>query len=491
MISTTTPDGAVLDQVRRARAAQRLWAEQPVRRRLALVRAFRHLLASEADLLCDVIHRDLGKHRAESLGGDLLPTADACLFLERQAARLLQPRRVSWRQRPVWLFGQSDVVHRRPRGVVGIIGTWNYPVFLNSVQIVQALVAGNAVLWKPSEVAPATAEALAGLLRRAGFPPDLLQTLPATREMGPVLAEADVDHIVFTGSEKVGRRLAARLGERLVSSTLELSGCDAQLVLEDADIRLAARAAWFGTTLNRGQTCIAVRRAFVQRRVYDDFCDVLRPLVASSQAVRLALPAQLAQAERLIEQAQADGAKLLVAQVALPVASECKPTVVIDARPEMALCQEASFAPLMAVLPFDTLEEALEQERRCCFALGASVFTRNLALAERIATSLRAGCVTVNDVVVPTAHPATPFGGRGASGWGQTQGAEGLLEMTVPQVVSVRQGTFRPHYDGAEPGRQDAQAELLQGLLDAGHARTLRQRLAGWGRVLRRMWRGV
>src|SRR5439155_14906058 len=141
---------------------------------------------------------------------------------------------------------------------------------LNAVQILQALVAGNVVLWKPSELTPGTAEALAGLFRRAGFAPNLLQVLPATREMGPVLAGLDVDHVVFTGSAGVGRKLAARLGERLISSTLELSGCDAQLVLEDADVRLAARAAWFGATLNRGQTCIAVRRAFVQRRLHDE-----------------------------------------------------------------------------------------------------------------------------------------------------------------------------------------------------------------------------
>src|SRR5262249_22046278 len=164
-----------------------------------------------------------------------------------------------------------DAVHRRPWGVVGVIGTWNYPVYLNVVQVAQALVAGNAVLWKPSEHTPRTADLTHRLFLDAGFPPGLFAKLPATPEAGPLLAEAEVDYVVFTGSEAVGRRLAARLGERLVPSTMELSGCDAMFVLDDADVELAAKGAWFGVTLNRGQTCIAVRRIFVQRGRYSSF----------------------------------------------------------------------------------------------------------------------------------------------------------------------------------------------------------------------------
>src|SRR5262249_26562331 len=156
-------------------------------------------------------------------------------------SRLLRPRRVSWRLRPAWLWGQNDTVYRRPRGIVGIIGTWNYPLFLNGTQIVQSLTAGNGVLWKPSEVAPARAAALRKVLQQAGFPEGLIQVLPATREAGQSLTDAEVDHVVFTGSANVGERIAAHLGGRLISSTLELSGCDAQIVLDDADVNLAAR----------------------------------------------------------------------------------------------------------------------------------------------------------------------------------------------------------------------------------------------------------
>jgi acyl-CoA reductase-like NAD-dependent aldehyde dehydrogenase len=451
------------------------------------VRELRRFLISECHLLCDAVARDLGKTTEEALAGDVLPLADACLFLERQAARLLRPRTVPGRLRPLWLLGQSDQVHRRPHGVVGLIGTWNYPLFLAGVPLLQALTAGNGVIWKPSEVAPASASALFGLLQRAGFPDELVLLLEATRSAGQDLANADIDHLAFTGSSRTGPILAENLGKRLVSSTLELSGCDALFVLDDADVSLAARAAWFGATMNRGQTCLAVRRAFVPRSQLETFTRALKPLVEAATPLRLALASQVQQVDLLVQQALAEGASLLGGQ-GLPARPEapdlCQPVVVLDARPEMELCREALFAPVMAVLPYENLEDAIHMDAQCPFGLGASIFTRSPARAGELAARLRTGTVAVNDVVVSTAHPATPFGGRGMSGWGVTQGAEGLLEMTVPQVVSTRGGTFRPHYEMAAGG-SGPKGDLLWGFLEMGHGWTLGQRCRGFFRLLR------
>ncbi|HEY7424348.1 MAG TPA: aldehyde dehydrogenase family protein [Gemmataceae bacterium] len=470
------------DLLNRARAAQAVWRRLPIRRRLLPVQALRHLLVGECARLCAAVAQDVDKPAEETLACEVLPLADACRFVERRAARLLRPR--SRRLRPLWLFGERDTVYRRPRGVVGIIGTWNYPLFLNGTQMVQALAAGNAVLWKPSEAAPASAAALHALMRRAGFPAELCPMLDATREAGQALTDAAVNHVVFTGSAATGRAIARKLGERLISSTLELSGCDALFVLEDADVPLAARAAWFGATLNRGQTCLAVRRAFVQRPVYTAFCEALRELASRASSVCLTLPAQARLAEQLVRDALAGGGRLLI-EAPPDEGDACTPRVVIDARPEMALCREASFAPLTAVLPFDSVEEVLSMERRCPYALGASIFAGEERRAVRLAAELRAGMVAVNDVIVATAHPATPFSGHGDSGWGVTQGEEGLLEMTVPQVVSVRGGRFRPHYDLAMGQGAERQTEMLRGLLESAHAATLGQRLRGWWRLLR------
>jgi acyl-CoA reductase-like NAD-dependent aldehyde dehydrogenase len=489
MTPICTSANPIAERIDRARRAGRAWSSTSIRHRLVPVDRFRLLLVKHCDALCGAVCQDVGKPIGEVLADEILPTADACRFLLRNAPRLLRPRHVPSAHRPLWLWGQRDTVHRVPRGVVGIIGTWNFPLLLNTVQILHALVAGNAVLWKPSEIAPTLASLLHDLLLQAGFPADLLQMLPATREMGPILADAPVDHIVFTGSVAVGRKLAAHLGERLVSSTLELSGCDAQLVLEDADVSLAARAAWFGSTINHGQTCIAVRRSFVHRSLYPAFCDELRTH-ARPVAMKLALPAQLCHAKRIIEEALAEGGRLLL-EPAPDQDGTCTPAIVVDARPEMALCHESTFAPVLAVLPFDSIDDALVMERSSPLALGASIFTRNPSRGEALASRLRAGVVTINDVVVPTAHPATPFGGRGDSGWGVTQGEEGLLEMTVPQTVSVRAGSFRPHYDSSDPARLAAQEDLLRGLMQARHAPTLLTRLAGWWRLIRAARRGI
>src|SRR5262245_42114972 len=280
MTSTPTTTLPFADEARACRAAQQRWAALSVRERLRPITELRHLLVEEADRRCEAVERDVNRPAAEVVSTDIVPTADALKYLQKDAARVLRPQSVSILRRPLWLWGQRDVINRRPHGIVGIIGTWNYPIFLNAVQIAHALTAGNGVLWKPSELMPDSAERLHALFLRAGYPPELLQRLPATREAGPMVAEADVDHVVFTGSAHVGRKLAARLGERLISSTLELSGVDAMFVLADANIEMAAQAAWFGATLNKGQTCLAVRRIFVDRAVYPAFLDALRPLAA-------------------------------------------------------------------------------------------------------------------------------------------------------------------------------------------------------------------
>ncbi len=400
------------------------------------------MLVESREELTAVACAEVDRIPHEMIATDLLPTAAACRFLETDATRILAPRRISGR--PLWLFGCRDVVHRRPRGIVGILGTWNYPIFLNAVPILHALVAGNAVIWKPSERTPKTATLLHELFLRAGFPPERFAMLPATRDGGETLIEADIDFLHFTGSEPVGRKIATRLGERLIPSALELSGCDAIIVLPDADVQLAARAAWFGATLNKGRTCMAGRRAIVARPLFEAFANALR-----------ALPA--------------NGISFL-----------------IEPAPGHPSRRDATFEPILAVMAYDTLDDAVQIHAESPFRLTASIFTNDANAANELAANLRVGVVTVNDVIAPTAHPATPFGGRGAAGWGVTQGVEGLLEMTVPQVVTTRKGKFRPHIDAAISGNPAA-GDVTTGILRMTHARQWRERWSGMWQMLRGM----
>jgi acyl-CoA reductase-like NAD-dependent aldehyde dehydrogenase len=473
----------------RARAAQRVWAERPLPERLAFVRPLRHSLAANAEKLCLATTHDVGRPADEVLTTDVLPVADALRFLERRAGRILRPKRVSGTDRPWWLQGERETIHRRPRGVVGIIGTWNYPLLLNVVTIAQALVAGNAVAWKPSELTPTVAEDVHNLFLAAGVPAELFARLPATREAGPQLIEEDIDFLVFTGSSNVGRKIAARLGERLIPSDLELSGLDAFFVLDDADVTLAAQAAWFASMLNTGQTCLAARRGFVHRKCYDDFLAALRPLAKDPRPEPLVLIGQVRQAERLVTASIAAGARTF--DGATPAGADdpprFPPTVLVDVRTEMPVCREASFAPLLAVIPFDDESQLVAESERCGYGLGASIFSKDVTRAKRLAARLRVGSVAINDTIVGTAHPATGFGGVRESGWGVTRGEEGLLSLTAPQVVTTRAGRFRPHYRPANP----ALAETMKGLLAWYHAEHGRDRRAGFRRMVRGFWRFV
>ena len=186
-----------------ARDAQTAWAALPLRQRLRPVRELRALLVERRAALTVAIEADVERPPAEVIATDVLPSASACKYLLTDAARILKDRRAG--RTPLWLMGSRDTVVRRPRGVVGVVGTWNYPLFLNLVPVVHALTAGNAVLWKPSENTPRFAAEFAMLFAAAGYPAGLLQTLPATREAGPRLAEASIDFLHFTGSEAVGR----------------------------------------------------------------------------------------------------------------------------------------------------------------------------------------------------------------------------------------------------------------------------------------------
>jgi aldehyde dehydrogenase (NAD+) len=255
-----------------------------------------------------------------------------------------------------------------------------------------------------------------------------------------------------------------------------------------------------------------VRRAFAQRAIYPQFVERLQSKLNDAQPMTLVLPGQVKQADRLVADARSTGGRILQPPSPpspLPQSRErgekpllpspgfaregmgvrvCAPRIVADAKPEMALCREDCFAPLLAVLPFDTVDDALRMDADCKYGLGSSVFTSDPDAGKQLAPQLRTGMVSINDAVVPTAHPATPFGGRGWSGWGSTQGPEGLLGMTVPQVVSVRSGKFRPHYEPTG-GPGGPLHRMLQGMLEWRHAPRFGQRFRGFWKMLGGGWR--
>lgn len=454
----------------------------PLHARLQWISHFRRQLMAHAPAWIQAARQELKKTAAETLGAEILPLAEACRFLERNAAGILKPRKVGGS--PFWL-GDRETVLREPHGVVAIIGTWNYPFFLSGVQILHALAAGNRVVWKPSEMAPLCAEQLQKSFRQAGVPEEWLVVLPAERDWGSWICEQEIDWLVFTGAEKTGRVIARRLGERLIPSTLELSGHDPMIVLKDApDPLQVAMAAWFGMTTNHGQTCVAPRRLLIDQAIYEKVLAPLRSKFAAAGAKTLAAAKQKEHALDLIASAQAAGATVTAAAADVHSVgpNQMHPVLVETNRTDLPIWREALFAPVLVASAFD--KESLIARRLGPEAptLGASIFSADLDRARALAATLDAGLVTINDLIAPLAHPGAPFGGQGKSGWGVTQGAEGLLEMTRAKTISVRSGKFRPHYDG--PWKGNDHRDLLWNLLKMSHAPSWKERAWGfWGLI--------
>ncbi len=437
---------AVRDAARTAAAA---WAATPLHARLATIRRFRRLAANAADTLAATIARP----HADTIVAEILPLLEAARFLERRAPDLLAPRRLR-AGRPAWLLGVTATIRRDPLGAVLILAPGNYPLFLPGTQALQALVAGNAVCWKPAPGTEAPAHAMAALLAQAGLPPRTLQILDPRD--GPEAIEHAYDRIVLTGSAETGIRVLQAAAPHLTPATMELSGADPVFVLPGADLALVASCLAYGLRLNAGATCIAPRRVMVPHTMAAELETRLLPMLPPIPDARTPAPIA-ARLATLLAAAVAQGARL-------HHPGPARPAILADATPDMDILRHDVFAPWLALIPVADAEAALRHDRLCPFALGASIFGPP-AEAQALATRLRAGSVCINDLIVPTADPRLPFGGAARSGFGRTRGAEGLLEMTAPRTISERR-RFRPHLappTPADPTRFAAMARLLHG----------------------------
>ena len=391
--------------------------------RLDWLRRFRDGVRLHHEELVELASDEVGKPRFEALAADIMPLVASCNWHLRNGRRLLRARRVGGGG----LFGLGHRVERRrvPAGRVLVIATWNYPVQLLGIQLVQAVVAGNAVVVKPSERAPRTQARLIELAVEAarGLPgiDGTIESRSASREEGRrVLADERFDHVVFTGSTGVGRAIAEVCAARLIPTTLELSGSDSAIVLSDADARAAARAVFMGFTANAGQTCMAPRRALVARPALAAFTDELARLVAGA--------------------------------LEPPNGRAMRPIAVLDCPAEGALFVGAHFGPALAVRAFDSLEEALALHARAGQYLATSVWTRRPRAepAERLAGRLAcagSGLVHFNSVLLPSAHPGVSISGHGASGWGASRGEGGLLALTREVFVTRTSALLAPPAD--------------------------------------------
>lgn len=432
-----------------ARAAQKVWAKYAIGEKLAILRRIRARLADRAGDLA-VEGSCPGHSVSEVLAAELLPLMEACRFLERNAERILATTVLGSAGKPVWLGSVEGQIRREPLGVVGVISPSNYPLFLGAVQVLQALVAGNAVVWKPAGGCAGVARSFASLLLECGLPRGILHVLCDSDEKGRELVDQDLDKVFFTGSYDVGVRVAGALGGRAVPLVAELSGCDAMFVREDAEMPRVGAALRFGLGFNASRTCIAPRRVFVARKAAAEFERVLSETVASLPRSPVAERDRVRLAA-VLSRARAAGVRFLEGADGGDLHHPSTPVVAFVDSESAAIFHGDFFFPVLSVMHVEDDAEAIAADAACPYALGATIFTRSESAAEHLASNIRAGCIVVNDVIVPTADPRVPFGGSLRSGHGVTRGAEGLLAMTRVKVVQTRRGGIPPHLSGETP----------------------------------------
>jgi len=431
------------DQVRaavaRARVGQTAWAEIGVRKRVAVLREFQRGLQRRKSEIAEVITREAGKPLAEALTTEVLVVLDAARFLIDHAFRLLSDEPIPHGNLVAKL--KSGWLLREPYGVIGIVSPWNYPFSTPATEVLAALVAGNAVVLKPSEFTSLVALELESLLHAAGVPRDVFRVVVGDGTTGAALIDSPIDKLVFTGSVATGKHIAAAAAERLLPVVLELGGKDPMLVLDDADVDVASSAAVWGAFVNAGQACLSVERCYVHRSLHEAF---LRACVEKTKALRVGYgldrdtdmgpmihERQLQVVESHVEDAIARGARVLTGGCRLPELGKnfYQPTVLAEVTQEMRIMREETFGPVLPVMAFDSDDEALALANDSDFGLAASVFTRNWGRGERLARRIQAGTVMVNDVVACFGITEAPHGGVKFSGVGRAHGRFGLEEM--------------------------------------------------------------
>jgi succinate-semialdehyde dehydrogenase/glutarate-semialdehyde dehydrogenase len=436
-----SPD-AVAAAVHAAREAQRAWRQVSLNQRVAAVGRVRREIYRRRESLADILQREIGKPPFEALF-ETMVVADTAVWVARTAPRLLRVRRRQ--SRAIAFLRKSIEMHWEPYGVVGIIAPWNYPLLLVSGTMLPALAAGNAVVVKPSEMTPSSAEALVGAVRAAGIPHDLLQCVQGDGRVGQALIESGIDRLFFTGSEATGRKVAVACGERLIPCSVELGGSDPAIVLEDANPEHAAAGIVWGRYMNAGQSCVAPKRVFVLAPVYDRFVEALSRRVsalrvgtaADRDVGPLIRPRQARILAAQLDDARERGARPLASSGPVASAFAAPAQLLVEVDDSMCVMREETFGPLLPVMRVRSVEEAVAGANASRYGLGASVWTQDVARGRHIARLLDAGTVMINDVLAEAAMTDVAHGGTKSSGAGRLHGDTGLLEVVRSKTVVV------------------------------------------------------
>src|SRR5215470_4374158 len=471
--------------VARAREAAAWWSGLGWKERQRLLLAWKSHLMRYIMRLAGLVHTETGKSVPDAQLEILLAIVHID-WAAKNARKVLRSQRV---RSGIVAINQASTVEYQPLGVVGVIGPWNYPVFTPIGSIAYALAAGNAVVFKPSELTPATGEWLVQAFREAlgifGDVQPVLQLVTGPGSTGEALARSGVAKLAFTGSAATARKVMSAAAETLTPVLAECGGKDALLVSADADLEAAADAAAWGAMSNAGQTCIGIERVYVAEGAYLSFLEkltsrvsALRPGFDSEASYGpMTLPSQPETVAKHVADALALGGRPAVGGPDAVVPPYVRPVVLTEVPEGSAAVTEETFGPTVTVTPVAGLAEAVSFANAGRYGLGSAVFARDRSAAMAAARSLRSGMTSINSVVGFAIVPALPFGGVGESGFGRIHGADGLREFSRPKAITRQR--LRPLIALTTFGRMDRDMKRIVTLVTLLHGRLYRPRGGG------------
>jgi len=430
--------------VARARKGAAWWSALSFDVRADRLNAWTRVMTRRIAQLADVVHQETGKPHSDA-------TLEAALALDHIVWAAKHARKVLGRHKVssgLVMANQAATVQYQPLGVIGVIGPWNYPVFTPMGSIAYALAAGNAVVFKPSELTPGVGHWLAETFAEVVPEHAVFQVVTGLGETGAALCRAGVNKLAFTGSTATGKKVMATCAETLTPVVIEAGGKDAVLVDEDADLDAAADATLWGAASNAGQTCIGVERVYVHDRVYDEFLsrllDKARDLKAEdtpeAKIGPITMPGQLAVISSHIRDALDRGGRALLGGPDAVGERYVQPTVLVDVPEDSLAVQEETFGPTVTVTRVNDMDEAVAKANGTRYGLGSTVFSK--ARGMELASRIRSGMTAVNGVITFAAIPSLPFGGVGDSGFGRIHGPDGLKEFTYAKAIARQR--FKP-----------------------------------------------
>ena len=462
--------------VARAQDAARWWAELGARDRQRRLLAWKSHVIRYIGRLAELVHTETGKPLADAQLEILLAVVHID-WAARNAHRVLRPRRV----RPgLVAFNQAATLEYQPLGVVGVIGPWNYPVFTPMGSIAYALAAGNAVVFKPSELTPAVGGWLVSSFAEVVPEQPVLQLVTGFGPTGDALARSAVNKIAFTGSAATAKKVMAACAQNLTPLVAECGGKDAFLVGADADLDAAADACAWGAMSNAGQTCVGVERVYVVGDVYHTFLEKLTERVNSIRPGEdreadygpMTMPGQIEVIEKHIADAMARGGQAVIGGIASVRNPYVGPVILADVPEDSKAVTEETFGPTLTISRVADLTEGVALANASRYGLGGTVFSRNKRAAMSAARSLRSGMTAVNGVISFAGIPSLPFGGSGDSGFGRIHGADGLREFARPKAIARQR--MKPMVNLTSFGRTDQDMKRLLGLATLLHGRRYR-----------------